>query len=112
MRVTPAGRQHFEGFLTLRLGSSTAIFILALDDHTAQLRLSQSTLSMHTREIAPGTSYEVDTPNAALTIKSPGDVRIDVAPDGRTTTVTVHSGGVTAYGDGAAVPIAPASRSP
>jgi hypothetical protein len=98
------------GSTAVRLGASTALSILTLDDTHAQLKVAQGTLSMRTREIAAGTQYEVDTPNTALAMTSPGEVRVDVAPDGRSTTVTVRSGGVTAYGDGGSVPLAPGQQ--
>ncbi|SAK76623.1 proline-rich exported protein [Caballeronia calidae] len=94
------------GSTAVRLGPKTALSILALDDDTAQLKVSQGTLSTHVRDLPPGASYEIDTPNAALALTTPGDVRVDVAPDGRATTVTVRSGGVTAYGDGGSVQLA------
>ncbi|SAK48322.1 proline-rich exported protein [Caballeronia glebae] len=94
------------GSTAVRLGSSTALSVLALDDDTAQLKVPQGTLSTRVRELPPGTRYEIDTPNTALAITTPGDVRVDVAPDGRATTVTVRSGGVTAYGDGGSVQLA------
>ncbi|MDR5878613.1 DUF6600 domain-containing protein [Caballeronia sp. LZ032] len=91
------------GSTAVRLGSSTALTVLALDDNTAQLKIAQGTLSTRVREVPPGSNYEIDTPNIALTVTTPGDLRVDVAPDGRATTVTVRSGGVTVYGDGGAV---------
>ncbi|SPB18406.1 RE17165p [Caballeronia novacaledonica] len=94
------------GSTAVRLGSSTALSVLALDDDTAQLKVAQGTLSTRVRELPPGTRYEIDTPNAALAITTPGDVRVDVAPEGRSTTVTVRSGGVTVYGDGGSVQLA------
>ncbi|WP_321794369.1 DUF6600 domain-containing protein [Caballeronia sp. J97] len=94
------------GSTAVRLGSSTALSVLALDDNTAQLKVAQGTLSTRVRELPPGSRYEIDTPNAALAITTPGEVRVDVAPDGRATTVTVRNGGVTAYGDGGAVQLA------
>ncbi len=65
---------------------------------------------MRAREVAPGTQYEVDTPNAALAVTTPGDIRVDVAPDGRATTVTVRSGSVTAYGDGGSTQLTPGQQ--
>jgi hypothetical protein len=56
--------------------------------------------------MAPGSSYEIDTPNVALGLNGPGDYRIDVAPDGSSTTVTVRSGSATVYGDSGQVPVA------
>lgn len=94
------------GSTAVRLGESTSLDVLNLDDNTAQLKVAQGTLSTRVREIPPGSSYEIDTPNLALGIDGPGDYRVDVAPDGSSTTVTVRSGQATAYGDGGQMPIA------
>ncbi len=94
------------GSTAVRLGSSTSLDILNLDDTNAQLKVTQGTLSTHVRALPPGTSYEIDTPNVALAATRPGDYRVDVAPDGSTTTVTVRSGALTAYGDNGQMPIA------
>jgi len=94
------------GSTALRLGQSTSLDLLNLDDNSAQLKVAQGTLSTHVRQLPPGSSYEIDTPNLALGLNGPGDYRVDVAPDGSSTTVTVRSGSATAYGDGAQVPIA------
>ena len=94
------------GSTAVRLGPSTSLDLLNLDDNSAQLKVAQGTLSARVRELAPGSSYEIDTPNLALGLDGPGDYRVDVAPDGSSTTVTVRSGGATAYGDGGQVPLA------
>jgi hypothetical protein len=93
------------GSTAVRLGQSTSLDILGLDDNSAQLKVAQGTLSAHVRELPAGSSYEIDTPNLALGLNGPGDYRVDVAPDGSSTTVTVRNGSATAYGDGAQVPI-------
>jgi hypothetical protein len=93
------------GSTAVRLGSSTNLEILSLDDANAQLKVAQGTLSTRVRSLPPGSAYEIDTPNAALGITSPGDYRVDVAPDGSRTTVTVRSGSLTAYGDGGTAPM-------
>jgi len=93
------------GSTAVRLGQSTSLDILGLDDTSAQLKVAQGTLSAHVRELQPGSSYEIDTPNLALGLNGPGDYRVDVAPDGSSTTVTVRNGNATVYGDGAQVPI-------
>ncbi|MEX3958123.1 DUF6600 domain-containing protein [Trinickia sp. EG282A] len=93
------------GSTALRLGASTNLDILNLDDTNAQLKVTQGTLSTHVRALPPGSSYEIDTPNVALAATRPGDYRVDVAPDGSTTTVTVRSGALTAYGDNGQTPI-------
>ncbi|CAB3643931.1 DUF6600 domain-containing protein [Paraburkholderia rhynchosiae] len=94
------------GSTAVRLGQSTSLDLLNLDDNSAQLKVAQGTLSAHVRELPPGSSYEIDTPNLALGLNGPGDYRVDVAPDGSSTTVTVRSGSATAYGDGGQVPVA------
>ncbi|WP_027804041.1 DUF6600 domain-containing protein [Paraburkholderia dilworthii] len=94
------------GSTAVRLGQSTSLDLLNLDDNGAQLKVAQGTLSAHVRELPPGSSYEIDTPNLALGLNGPGDYRVDVAPDGSSTTVTVRDGSATAYGDGGQVPVA------
>ena len=94
------------GSTAVRLGDSTSLDILNLDDSNAQLKVAQGTLSTRVRELAPGSTYEIDTPNLALGITAAGDYRVDVAPDGSSTTVTVRSGGATVYGDNGQVQIA------
>ncbi|CAB3686679.1 hypothetical protein LMG24238_02891 [Paraburkholderia sediminicola] len=94
------------GSTAVRLDQSTSLDILNLDDNSAQLKVAQGTLSARVRELAPGSSYEIDTPNVALGLNGPGDYRVDVAPDGSSTTVTVRSGSATVYGDGGQVPVA------
>ena len=94
------------GSTAVRLGDTTSLDILNLDDTSAQLKVAQGTLSTRVRELAPGSTYEIDTPNLALGVNGPGDYRVDVAPDGSSTTVTVRSGSATVYGDNAQVPVA------
>jgi hypothetical protein len=91
------------GSTAVRLGQSTSLDVLNLDDNSAQLKVAQGTLSTRVRELPPGSSYEIDTPNLALGVNGPGDYRVDVAPDGSSTTVTVRSGSATVYGDGGQV---------
>ncbi|CAE6790204.1 DUF6600 domain-containing protein [Paraburkholderia haematera] len=94
------------GSTAVRLGQSTSLDVLNLDDNSAQLKVAQGTLSARVRDLAPGSSYEIDTPNLALGLNGPGDYRVDVAPDGSNTTVTVRSGSATVYGDSGQVPVA------
>ncbi|HZZ11233.1 MAG TPA: DUF6600 domain-containing protein [Paraburkholderia sp.] len=94
------------GSTAVRLGPATSLDLLNLDDSSAQLKIAQGTLSARVRELAPGSSYEIDTPNLALGLNGPGDYRVDVAPDGSGTTVTVRSGSATVYGDAGQVPVA------
>ncbi|WP_414450123.1 DUF6600 domain-containing protein [Burkholderia sp. 22PA0099] len=94
------------GSTAVRLDQSTSLAILNLDDSSTQLKVGIGTLSTHVRELTPGGAYEIDTPNLALAINGPGDYRVDVAPDGASTTVTVRRGTATAYGEAGQIPIA------
>ncbi|HDR9289657.1 TPA: hypothetical protein QDB46_004830 [Burkholderia multivorans] len=93
------------GSTAVRLGASTSLSVLNLDDSTTQLKVGLGTLSTHVRAVPAGTSYEIDTPNLALGITAPGDYRVDVAPDGASTTVTVRSGSATVYGSNGQYPL-------
>ncbi|MBN3757488.1 FecR protein [Paraburkholderia sp. Tr-20389] len=93
------------GSTAVRMGQQTSLDILNLDDNSAQLKVAQGTLSTRVRAIAPGSTYEIDTPNLALGVNAPGDYRVDVAPDGSSTTVSVRSGSATVYGDNGQVPV-------
>ena len=93
------------GSTAVRLGESTSLDVLNLDDSNAQLKVAQGTLSTRVRSLPAGSTYEVDTPNLALGVNAAGDYRVDVAPDGSSTTVTVRSGAATVYGDSAQVPV-------
>ncbi|MDN7671869.1 FecR protein [Burkholderia oklahomensis] len=98
------------GSTAVRLGQSTSLSILNLDDTNTQLKVPLGTLSTHVRELPPGTSYEIDTPNLALAVGAPGDYRVDVAPDGSSTTVSVRRGSATVYGDGTQMPVSAGQR--
>ena len=98
------------GSTAVRLGESTSLSILNLDDATTQLKVGLGSLSTHVRALPPGTSYEIDTPNLALGIAAPGDYRVDVAPDGASTTVTVRRGSATVYGDNGQFPLSPGQQ--
>ncbi len=93
------------GSTAVRLGASTSLDVMNLDDNNTQLKIAQGTLSTRVRSLPTGSSYEIDTPNVALGVTRPGDYRVDVAPDGSTTTVTVRSGALEAYGDNGQVPV-------
>ncbi|MBB3255634.1 hypothetical protein F4827_000159 [Paraburkholderia bannensis] len=93
------------GSTAVRMGPQTSLDVLNLDDASAQLKVAQGTLSTRVRSLPAGTAYEIDTPNLALGLNGPGDYRVDVAPDGSATTVTVRSGSVTVYGENGQMPM-------
>ncbi|WP_244135578.1 DUF6600 domain-containing protein [Burkholderia seminalis] len=98
------------GSTAVRLGDSTSLSILNLDDTTTQLKVGLGTVSTHVRDLPRGGSYEIDTPNLALGITGPGDYRVDVAPNGASTTVTMRSGSATVYGSNGQYPLSPGQQ--
>jgi hypothetical protein len=80
------------GSSAIRLASGTAFGVLALDDHTTQLRVSQGSLSVRLRNLSEDDSFEIDTPAGAVSLLRPGTYRVDVDSTGDTTDVTVRHG--------------------
>jgi len=97
-----SGRDEVQiGSAAVRMQGDTLVNVINIDDRVVQLQLSQGRLNFRVRDLAPDGVFEIDTPTFALTVRQPGDYRIDVAPDGTTSTVTVHSGEAQADGQGA-----------
>ncbi|MDF3836442.1 branched-chain amino acid ABC transporter substrate-binding protein, partial [Cupriavidus basilensis] len=98
--VDDGGRAELHaGSTAIRLGSATAVSVLDLDDSTTQVKLTQGTLQLRLRALPPDQPVEIDTPNLAFVPSEPGDYRLDVAPDGSSTVVTMHHGTAVVYGD-------------
>jgi hypothetical protein len=57
------------------------------------------------RELQPGQTYEIDTPNLALLLQQPGEYRVEVNDAGDRTVVKVSQGAALASGAGQNVPI-------
>jgi hypothetical protein len=87
------------GAATLRLDAQSSFDILNLDDDVAQTELTGGTLNLAVRRVFEGQSYEVDTPTLAFVVTEPGEYRIDIAPDGSSTMVTVFDGAGDVYGE-------------
>ena len=99
------GRAELQaGSIALRLGASTNVNVLNLDDRATQLELTQGSLYVRVWRIDRGDTVEIDTPNLAFTVNSAGRYRIDVDADGNVTTLAVLAGQGEAYGEGAAIP--------
>jgi hypothetical protein len=80
------------GQASIHLGSMTALSFLNLDQAVIQMRLPEGSMNFRVRELREGDLYEVDTPNAAFTVKQAGAFRIDVSENGDGTRVTVIRG--------------------
>jgi hypothetical protein len=87
------------GAATLRVDEGSTLNLLNLDDNIAQIELTEGTLNLHVRRVFDGQSYEIDTPTLAFVVNRPGDYRIDIAPQGDSTMVTVFEGAGDVYGE-------------
>ena len=95
------------GSTAVRMSPQTALQILNLDDRVAQLSITAGSLNIHIRYLGPDETFEVDTPNIAVSLLRPGDYRIDSDDSSATTSVTVWAGQAEATGSGAAFPVQP-----
>ena len=90
--------------LALRLANGADLTVTSLTDSVAQFGLAQGSVRLRTRDLyAPEGStavVEIDTPNGAILVERPGDIRVDSYPQDDTTVVTVTSGQVEITGAG------------
>jgi hypothetical protein len=88
--------------LAVRLGNGADVTLSSLTDNIAQFGLAQGSVRVRTRSLASfngsQATVEVDTPNGAILVDQPGDVRVDSYPQDDTTVVTVSSGAVEVTG--------------
>ena len=93
------GRVELEvGAATIRLDGDSAFGWLNLDDSFGQIELTDGVLNLNVNRIFQGQSYEIDTPTLAFVVTQAGNYRIDIAPDGSSTMVTVFAGSGDVYG--------------
>ena len=88
------------GHLAVLLGQQTDLTVTAMTDTLAQFGLAQGSVHLKSFALDAGETVELDTPNVAVTMLQPGDVRVDVDPDSDTTTVAVASGQAEVDGNG------------
>ena len=89
----------------VRLSAGTDLQALNLTDEVKQFSLALGTASIAVRRLSDNEVFEIDTPNAAITLERPGDYRLDVDADGNTR-VQVRDGRAIASAGGGQVPLA------
>jgi hypothetical protein len=89
---------------TVYLAPETELAALNLTYDVKQFSLGIGSASFRIRSIDPDGTFEVDTPNAAVTFDRPGEYRIDVDRDGNTR-VLVGRGHVYVAAAGGEVPL-------
>ena len=93
------GELHI-GSSSIRVGSETGITFLNLDDRTVQIQLAEGSMNVRVRRLEGGEAFEIDTPNIAFTLERAGEYRVDVDPNGNSTSITVREGEGDATGGG------------
>ncbi len=93
------------GSVFARLAPATEFSLINLDDHLAQLRITQGVLTVCVRSLDPDDAIEIDTPSGAVSLLRPGFYRIDVAESGDASTITVRSGEAEVTAGGSATPV-------
>ena len=93
------------GAAVIRLGATTGFSFLNLDDNTAQMQVTAGALIVRVRHMQGNQTYEVDTPNIALSLQQPGEYRVEVNDAGDTTLVKVSEGQAQAAGGGQSVAV-------
>ncbi|HEY4355703.1 MAG TPA: DUF6600 domain-containing protein [Acidobacteriaceae bacterium] len=88
------------GQLAVRMGGQTDLSVTAMTDNLLQFGLGQGSVHLRSYSFDPNSTIELDTPNVAITVLDAGDVRVDVAPDGNSTQVTLLYGQARVDGQG------------
>ncbi len=76
----------------IRVGELTSFGFLNLNDQVAQLKLTEGDMYFRIHDFGENQTFEVDTPNAAITFLRDGVYRIHVDPNANTTYVVTRSG--------------------
>jgi len=78
----------------IRLDSGTNFQFVNLSDNVVQSSVNAGSLSLHVRHLFDSESWEVDTPNGAITLLRTGEYRVDADSSRNATMVTVRAGDI------------------
>ncbi|MBV9296089.1 MAG: BON domain-containing protein [Acidobacteriaceae bacterium] len=87
---------------SVRLWSQTSFGFLNLNDQTVQIKLTEGEMCFRLHNFGGNQVFEVDTPNAAVTLLRDGMYRVNVDPNGNTSSVLVRQGQAQVTGGGQA----------
>ncbi len=96
--------------IAVRLGGGADLTVTALTDSLAQFGLASGSAHLRSFAIEPGTVLEFDTPDVAITVLQPGDLRVDVDPSAHETTVELITGQAQLDGPNGSQVLAPGQR--
>jgi len=106
--VNSGGRAelHIDGS-AVRLNSNSNFGFLNLNDSIVQMSLNEGSLELRLRQLNQNDSFEIDTPNGAVTLVRAGEYRVDTDPARNVTLVTVRNGQAEMFQDGNSVLVTP-----
>src|SRR5581483_7406007 len=95
------------GSTAIRMDSETALSFLNLDDRAVQISLTAGAIHLRIRNLPDDETFEVDTPNVAISLLRPGDYRINCDGDTAVTLVSVLDGEAELVAGGDVFPVYP-----
>ena len=72
------------GAATVSLAENSSVSLLNLSDEAVQLQVSAGTANITLRELDPAVPFEIDAPNASVSLERPGSYRVGVDDAGNT----------------------------
>ena len=84
----------------IRLNWETNFGFLNLDDRTVQARVTEGAIEIRLRQLDDDDTWEIDTPQGAVTLLRTGDYRIETDPARNAMMITVRSGTAQVTGNG------------
>ena len=90
---------------SIRLNSGTNFQFVNLSDNVVQTSINAGNLSLRLRHLFDGESWEVDTPNGAVTLLRTGEYRVDTDASRNATMVTVRSGDIEVTANNQSFPV-------
>jgi hypothetical protein len=88
------------GPMSVRIADNSDVTVTNLTDGFMQLGVEQGTLRLSVYRLARGDSIEIDTPNGAVMVTTPGEYRVDIPDNEPFTIVSVDAGRAEVVGPG------------
>ena len=88
------------GSAVLRLGASTALQFITIDDRTIRLRVTAGAVNVRLRQLDTDEVFNIETPAGDIELMEPGGYRLDVSDHDERARIEVWSGRARVQGEG------------
>lgn len=106
----PGGRAELAfGSAAIRLDEGSELSVTDLQERTVRVELAGGTASVHLYELLEDETFEIETPNAYVALREPGEYRLDITPGGATD-LSVRAGAAEVVTAGGPVRVAGGQR--